>query len=140
MHIVGMVSHDAVDTLCLAFGGFDRFISIVINGAGKTLDQHLTNPRHFLGGRMDAEEATDAVPDGGDPPGHLVPQPGGKLLNALPQATYKVATHLCKLGDALAQGIDVYKRQRLDSAMVIVTKTANNRSKCFFIYFSSLIS
>ena len=75
-------------------------------------------PRHFLGGRMDAEEATDAVPDGGDPP--RTPCPTARRQAAecpCHKPTYKVATHLCKLGDALAQGIDQacdYPRHRLD--------------------------
>ena len=63
------------DVLRHSFCGFDRFIAVILNGAGQALDQHFTDPRHLFRGRMDTEEIADAVPDGGNPPGHLVPQP-----------------------------------------------------------------
>ena len=40
---------------------------------------------------MDTEEIADAVPDGGDPPGHLIPQPRCKLGNTAPQSLDDVA-------------------------------------------------
>ena len=43
---------------------------------------------------MNTEEIADAVPDGGDPPGHLIPQPRGKLGNAAPQTLDDVAADL----------------------------------------------
>ena len=41
--------------------------------------------------------AVQAIPDGGNPPGHLIPKPGCQGLNALPQATDKVTTDLGKI-------------------------------------------
>lgn len=53
---------------------------------------------------MDTEEIADAVPDGGDPPGHLIPQPRGKLLDTAPQTFYDVAANLHNFIHQRAEG------------------------------------
>ena len=102
-HILGEVLHDPVDVLAHSLGGFHRLTAVVLDGTGKALHQHFAYPGHFLGGRVDAEEAQDAVPDAGDPAGHFIPDPPGEGLDALPQAAHQVGAHLGNLGDALAE-------------------------------------
>ena len=48
----------------------------------------------------------NSIPDARDPAGHLVPNPSGQRLDALPQAAHQVGAHLGNLGDALAESRD----------------------------------
>ena len=63
-------------------------------GTGKTLHQHFTNPGHFFGRRVDAKEAADTIPNAGNPAGYLVPKPGSKTGNTVPQTFDNVAADL----------------------------------------------
>ena len=42
---------------------------------------------------MDAKEIADAIPDGGDPAGYLIPEPGCQLLDTLSQTFDNVAAN-----------------------------------------------
>ena len=77
LHIVGKAVHNIVDVVAHTFRSFDSVFAVGIDGASEAVHQHLADPAHFFRRRCDTKEVANAVPNAGDPAGHLIPQPRG---------------------------------------------------------------
>ena len=53
--------------------GFYGLALVLLNADDCALDVHFGHPRHFCARGVDAEKVRNAVPNGGNPPGHFIP-------------------------------------------------------------------
>ena len=82
-----------------------RLFAVLVHGSGESLDEHFAHPCHLRARGVDAEKVRNAVPNGGNPPGHFIPKPPGERLDAVPQAPDEVCADFRDLRHALAERV-----------------------------------